>query len=141
VHCDHSGLNGSAFPEVFERDLIVTGSAGRSAPALAQHAFFFALALTYDSTGLLDMQRAHTWRGLPNWSDRRGLWGKTIGIIGLGSTGAETAKLAQAFGMTVLGYRREPVDSFPQVDEVFSAAQRPRRPVRPDDRQHLSPDR
>ena len=30
------------------------------------------------------------------------LWGKTIGIIGLGGIGAEVARLAQAFGMRVL---------------------------------------
>ncbi len=31
-----------------------------------------------------------------------GLWGKTIGIVGLGGIGAEVARLAQAFGMRVL---------------------------------------
>lgn len=49
VHCDHSGLARSARPEVFERGLIITGSAGRSAEALAQHGFYFALGLTYDA--------------------------------------------------------------------------------------------
>jgi phosphoglycerate dehydrogenase-like enzyme len=68
------------------------------------------------------MQRAHVWRGLPNYGDRRGLWGKTIGVVGLGSTGAEIATLAKAFGMTVLGYRRDPDPYFPSVDQVYSAA-------------------
>jgi phosphoglycerate dehydrogenase-like enzyme len=52
VHCDHSGLTRSARREVFERVMIVTGSAGRSAAALAQHAFYFALALTFDARKL-----------------------------------------------------------------------------------------
>ena len=53
VHCDHSGLTRSARADVFDKGLIVTGSAGRSAPALAQHAFYFALALTFDAKRLL----------------------------------------------------------------------------------------
>jgi phosphoglycerate dehydrogenase-like enzyme len=106
VHCDHSGLNGSATPEALASDLIVTGSAGRSAPALAQHAFFFALSLAYDAPRLLDMQRAHVWRGIEDFDQRRSLVSKTLGIVGLGSTGLEIAALGHAFGMRVLGYRK-----------------------------------
>lgn len=120
VHCDHSGLNGSARPEVLASDLIVTGSAGRSAPALAQHAFFFALTLTYDGPGLLDMQRAHVWRGLSGWGERRGLYGKTIGVVGLGHTGVAITRLARAFGMSVLGYGRRP-DAEVDLDRFYSA--------------------
>src|SRR5690606_36986107 len=57
VHCDHAGLNKSARPEVFAKGLLVTSSAGRSAPALAEHAIFFMLALTYRVHALLDAQR------------------------------------------------------------------------------------
>jgi len=38
VHCGHAGLERSAMPEAFERRLVVTSAAGRSAPALAEHA-------------------------------------------------------------------------------------------------------
>jgi phosphoglycerate dehydrogenase-like enzyme len=121
VHCDHAGLNGSARPEVFERGLLVTGSAGRAAPALAQHAFFLALSLVYDSSGLLEMQRRHVWRGLADYSDRRGLWGKTIGVVGFGSTGTEVAALAHAFGMRVLGYRKTRDKPEPFVERMYAA--------------------
>lgn len=121
VHCDQSGLNNSARPEVFERDLVVTGSAGRSAPALAQHVFFFALALTYDAPGLIEMQRRHVWRGLPDYVAGGGLWGKTMGIVGLGATGLETAALAKAFGMDVLGYRKSAGEAPATVDRLYCA--------------------
>jgi phosphoglycerate dehydrogenase-like enzyme len=105
IHCDHAGLNGSAKPWVVARtDLIVTASAGRAAPALAQHVFFFALGLTYDAPGLVEVKAKHLWRGLPGYEDRRGLYGKTLGIIGLGYTGQEVALLGKACGMRVLGY-------------------------------------
>jgi phosphoglycerate dehydrogenase-like enzyme len=120
VHCDHSGLNASARPDVTRSRLIVTGSAGRSGPALAQHAMFFALSLTYGSADLIDMQRKHVWRGIPNFGERRCLWGKTIGIVGMGHTGIEIAKVARVFGMRVLGYRRS-VTPLPEVDLLYSA--------------------
>jgi len=34
------------------------------------------------------------------------LWGKTLGVVGLGGIGAEVARLAQAFGMRVLSWTR-----------------------------------
>jgi len=35
------------------------------------------------------------------------LWGKTLGLVGLGGIGAEVARLAQAFGMRVLCWTRQ----------------------------------
>lgn len=106
IHCDHAGLNASAKPEVFARNIVLSGSAGRSGPVLAEHIFFLTLSLIYDSHGLLKQQEQKTWGGIPGYQDRRGLYGKTMGIIGMGYTGQETAKRAKAFGMTVLGYGR-----------------------------------
>ncbi|MEU5259838.1 D-2-hydroxyacid dehydrogenase [Amycolatopsis sp. NPDC021455] len=121
IHCDHSGLTRSARPEVFERGLLVTGSAGRSAPALAQHAFYFALALTFDTRGLLDVQDAHQWRPPPGYEKRLSLWGKTLGIIGFGHTGREMARLGKAFGMRVIAYRRSAGEATADVDLLLSA--------------------
>lgn len=119
VHCDIAGLTGSARPELFERGLLVTGSAGRTAPTLAEHVFMFMLSLTYDVYGLHDQQRKHIWGGLPGYDDRRGLVSKTIGIIGLGNLGVELAKKSKAFGMRVLGYRRS-ADPVENVDVLYS---------------------
>lgn len=121
VHCDHSGLTRSARPEVFERGLLVTGSAGRSAPALAQHAFYFALALTFDTRGLLEIQEARQWRPPPGYEKQLSLWGKTLGIVGFGHTGREMARLGKAFGMRVLAYRRSAAEATADVDLLLSA--------------------
>lgn len=121
VHCDHSGLTRSARPEVFERGIIVSGSAGRSAEALAQHGFYFALALTFDARRLFEMQTAHVWRGIPNYDDRLALWGKTLGVVGLGHTGKAMARLGEALGMRVIGYRRGVGEKPAGVERVLSA--------------------
>jgi phosphoglycerate dehydrogenase-like enzyme len=121
VHCDHSGLSRSARPEVFGKGLLVTGSAGRSAAALAQHGFYFALALTFDSRRLLADQAAHRWRGIPDYDKRLGLPGKTLGIVGLGHTGREMAALGKAFGMRVVAYTRSVPPDHRNVDELLCA--------------------
>ena len=121
VHCDHAGLNKFARPEIFAKGLVVTSSAGRSSPALAEHAIFFMLALSYRFPVLYKAQQEHRW-GIPGQDDLRGLYGQTIGIVGLGHTGKELAKRAKAFGMNVLGYRRSQAAAPEGVDKVYAEA-------------------
>jgi phosphoglycerate dehydrogenase-like enzyme len=46
--------------------------------------------------------------------------GKTVGIVGLGKIGQETARLAKAFGMRVVGNRRKTDDpQMPNVDHLY----------------------
>lgn len=120
IHVDHAGLNRAARPEAFRPGLTITGSAGRSAPVLAEHAMFFALALAYRYPEFLDAQRAHRW-GVPGQDNLRGLYGRTMGILGLGHTGQELAVRAKAFGMRVLGYRRRATEPPPGVDRLFTS--------------------
>ncbi len=56
-----AGVEKSTVPELFERDIILTSSSGRSAPALAEHALLFMLALTYDLPMLGRAQAQHRW--------------------------------------------------------------------------------
>jgi phosphoglycerate dehydrogenase-like enzyme len=110
-------LDQAARPDVLNSGLIITGSAGRSARALAQHAFYFALALTYRARALLADQDARVWRGIPGYGQTLGLPGKTLGIVGLGNTGVEMAKLGRVFGMTVMAYGRS-TPSAAQLSQV-----------------------
>jgi phosphoglycerate dehydrogenase-like enzyme len=121
VHCDHSGLTRSARPEIFQRGLIVTGSAGRSAAALAQHGFYFAMALTYDARQLIEKQAAHAWRAIPGYEHKLSLVGKTLGIVGHGQTGREMARLGKAFQMKVMAFNRSVVRDAPDVDVMLCA--------------------
>jgi phosphoglycerate dehydrogenase-like enzyme len=120
VHCDHAGLTKSARPEVFARGLIVTGSAGRSGPALAEHVLMFALMLCSRYPDFYDAQKRHEWRRSPEMNDLRALYGRTIGILGMGHTGVELASRAKAFNMRVLGYRRRDLPNPPGVDRMYS---------------------
>ncbi|HEV2515663.1 MAG TPA: D-2-hydroxyacid dehydrogenase [Devosia sp.] len=120
VHCDHAGLTRSARPEVFERGLIVTGSAGRSGPALAEHVMLFALLLTGGFLQFHEAQRRGEWLRTPELSALRALAGRTMGIVGMGHTGTALARRAKAFEMQVLGYRRRDAEPPEGVDEMFA---------------------
>jgi phosphoglycerate dehydrogenase-like enzyme len=121
VHCNHAGLTKSALPQVFERGLIVTGSAGRSAAALAEHAMMFMLMLCSDFPSFYEAQKRREWRRTPEMSGLRALYGRTLGIIGMGHTGVELAARASAFNMRVIGYRRRDLPAPPGVVKMFSA--------------------
>ncbi len=121
IHCDHAGLNKSARPEVFQKGLLVSSSAGRSSPVLAEHAILFMLALAYRFPAFLEAQRRHEW-GIPGQDSLRGLYGRTVGIVGLGNTGSELALRCKALGMRVLGYRRSDAPPPDGVDQLYSAA-------------------
>lgn len=121
IHCDHAGLTRSARPEVFRKGIVVTGSAGRSGPALAEHVMMFALMLCSRYPDFYEAQKRHEWRRTPEMADLRALYGRTIGILGMGHTGVELATRAKAFDMRVLGYRRRDMAPPPGVDRMYSA--------------------
>lgn len=119
IHCNHAGLDRSSFPQVFESGLVLTSTAGRSAPALAEHAMFFLLALSFRYGQFYEAQLAHRW-GVSGQRDLRALHGQTLGIVGLGHTGIELARYGKAFGMRVIAYRRRS-EKPPQVDQLYSS--------------------
>lgn len=119
VHINLAGMTRSARPEIFARGLTVTGVAGRSAPALAEHAMMFMLAINANLRGFEEAQRAHRWGGVEGSRDLRALYGKTVAILGVGATAKELAVRAKAFGMTVLGYRRREAEVPPAFDRIY----------------------
>jgi len=120
VHCDHAGLTRSARPSIFARGILLTGAAGRSAPALAEHVMLFALALTSGFARFHEAQAERQWLRAPFMNDLRALKGRTIGLVGFGHIGREVAVRAKAFGMQVIAYRRRNTLLPKDVDTLFS---------------------
>lgn len=105
VHCEQAGIERSARPEVFELGLLVTGAAGRSAPALAEHVLYFMLGLAYRSADFHEAARAQRW-GIEGQQRLRALRGATVGLIGMGHTATALLPVLDALGMETLVYRR-----------------------------------
>ncbi len=105
MHWDAAGLDAIAQKDYIEVGFPITGSAGRSEPALAEHVIFFMLNHAYHVRTVLEAQAAHQW-GYPGQNEMKALFSQTIGIIGIGHTGRALAKRCKALEMTVLGYDR-----------------------------------
>ncbi len=104
LHQFSAGIDNPIFAEVLRRGTRLTHSAGSSATPIAHTVIMHMLALCRDARPLAIAQSERV------WADREvtDVEGRTMGIIGLGSIGAEVARLAQQFGMRVIGMRRSP---------------------------------
>jgi D-2-hydroxyacid dehydrogenase (NADP+) len=98
---------------------------GVNARAVAEHAIALVLSLTRQLHLARDNQHKKHWRGMIGDPAAREyeLQGKTMLIVGLGGIGGRLAQIAKAFGMTVIGTRRDPSKGTGGADEVFADAQ------------------
>jgi D-3-phosphoglycerate dehydrogenase len=72
--------------------------------AVAEHTIALMFACARDLAKMDRSLRAGTWKPLEGLQ----LLGKTLGIIGLGGIGSETARIARGIGMNVIAYNRTP---------------------------------
>lgn len=87
---------------------------------MADHVFALLLTLTRCLHYFLRYQMAGVWRREVPGDTLTDLQGKTMGIVGLGSTGREVARRAAVFGMRVLAVKRRPAAlSEEPVDGLF----------------------
>jgi phosphoglycerate dehydrogenase-like enzyme len=110
VHSHAAGVGAMLFPDMVESGILMTNSRGVASVPIAEHIICVALALLRNLPLASARQRERTWaqnefhaEGAP-----RTLQGARVVIVGLGSIGVETAKLAAAFGADVVGIRRRP---------------------------------
>ena len=94
---------------------------GVNAMAVAQHAMALILALTRQLHFARDNQAKRHWRGMISAIDQREdeLGGKILLIVGLGRIGTRLATLARAFGMRVIGTKRDTSEGKGAADEIF----------------------
>ncbi len=84
------------------RSVTVTTASGIHAVPIGEYVMAVMLAFAKGLPGAMRAQAERTWR--PYLAEE--LYGKTVGIAGLGAIGTYVAKLAKADGMRVLGIRR-----------------------------------
>lgn len=119
AHIPWAGVD-SLIDAVKKSPATVTCGKGVFDAPMADHVFALLLTLTRQINSFLRYQIAGIWRReVPN-SPLTDLWGKTMGIVGLGSVGREVARRAIAFGMRVLAVKRRPsAISEEPVDGLF----------------------
>jgi D-3-phosphoglycerate dehydrogenase len=85
---------------------------------VAEHTFLLLLALQKHLLFHTDSTRAGGWRRQTGHE----LYGKTIGLVGLGRIGQEVALRARAFGMNVLGFGHHWDDAFAAAHGITRVA-------------------
>ena len=102
------------------RGIRLANSAGVNANAVSDHAFALLLGLTRQiHVARTNQQQRHWRRMISDLSQREEeLPGKTILIYGVGQIGSRVARLAKAFGMNVIGIRRDTSKTVAGVDAL-----------------------
>lgn len=100
-----AGVNTIDVRAAARRGIYVANCPGRNSIAVAELAFGLILALDRRIPDNVSDLRAGRW-DKKKYSDARGLYGRTLGLLGFGSIGQEMARRANAFGMEVLVWSR-----------------------------------
>lgn len=128
IHSFSVGVEAMLHDEVQNSEIIITNVKGCTSVPIAEHTMALITSLARRVPDMVKNQINKKWMGVPV-SD---LFHSTVGIIGYGGIGFEIAKRCKAFGMRVIGCRRnpnkrnkeyEPADlilGMNQVDEVLS---------------------
>jgi phosphoglycerate dehydrogenase-like enzyme len=94
---------GFYYPELIAHPVVVTNFREIYNDHLGAHIMALVLAFARDFHTYLPLQRERTWRPRPLDTGVVHLPDATALIVGLGGIGAETARLASAFGIRVIG--------------------------------------
>lgn len=101
------------------RDYTLTNARGLYGRLMSEYIFAYLLLHERKILQRLAAQRERRWDNTLTGTPR----GKTIGLLGVGSIGAEVARTAKFFGMNVRGYTRASEDS-PDVDAYYHGEDR-----------------
>jgi len=100
-----AGYNTIDVAAASRRGIYVSNCPGKNAIAVAELAFGLILALDRRIPDNVADLRAGTWNK-KEYSNAKGLFGRTLGLLGLGSIGREMVKRAAAFGMECVVWTR-----------------------------------
>lgn len=115
-----AGLNQYDLAAFRDRGVFLASASGVNRNAVSEHVFGLLLSLTRQLTLAHDNQRLRLWRSEPPSRETREeeIAGKAMLVIGLGTIGDRVAQLAKAFGMRVIGIRRDPDRGQGHADEI-----------------------
>jgi D-3-phosphoglycerate dehydrogenase len=125
-----AGVNTIDVKTASARGVYVTNCPGKNSVAVAELAFALLLSIDRRIPDNVAALRAHKWNK-KEFSKADGVYGKTLGVIGVGQIGREVIRRAHAFGLRVIAWSRSlnlqkardlDVEYCPDLDSVFRRA-------------------
>lgn len=125
-----TGFNVIDINAAADRGIVVCNIPSYSTMSVAQTVFSLLLCITQHAEYYAEADRNGKWSNAEHFTYNDfpllELAGKKMGIIGLGNTGAATARIAEAFGMEVCVFTSKSYEMLPssyrkmEIDEIFS---------------------
>jgi len=119
IHTLTAGIDGFLLPRVLEGEVLLSNSRGIHGIPMAEHVFAMMLSFSRRIKAYSLQQEQAVWERGPSPGE---LYGKTMGIVGLGSIGSELARRASVFGMRVVAVKRNPGHPSEGVTRVMGLA-------------------
>ncbi len=122
-----AGVNTIDVKTASARGVFVTNCPGKNSVAVAELVFALLLGIDRRIPENVAALRAHQWNK-KEFSKADGVYGKTLGVVGLGRIGREVITRAQAFGLHCLAWSRSltpekaaelEVERCAELDDVF----------------------
>jgi D-3-phosphoglycerate dehydrogenase / 2-oxoglutarate reductase len=111
-----AGYNTIDVATASKRGIYVSNCPGKNAIAVAELAFALLLSLDRRVPDNVAELRAGRWNK-KEYSKARGVFGRTLGLLGYGNIGQEMAKRAHAFGMPIVVWSRRFASGRDSVDD------------------------
>lgn len=105
VHARSAGIEHCTSETLAASDVTMSNAKGHYSSTLAEYGMMACSYFAKDLPRLLRQQRDSNWERYCILELR----GATLGVVGLGDIGQATAKLAQAYGMKVVGLKRNKI--------------------------------
>jgi len=122
IHSPAAAVNQLMCPELVEREIVVTNAREVHGPVVAEHVIALIFAMAKKIPGAVRLQERHVWGQQILWDEIprvREVGGATLGVVGLGSIGRPTVKIAKALGMKVIAAREHPENGSEGADAVY----------------------
>jgi D-3-phosphoglycerate dehydrogenase len=125
-----AGVNTIDVKAASARGIFVTNCPGKNSVAVAELVFALLLAIDRRIPDNVAALRAHKWNK-KEFSKADGVYGKTLGVLGVGQIGLEVLSRARAFGLHCIAWSRSlteqkaeqlGVEYCRDIDEVFRRA-------------------
>ena len=103
-----------------DKGVVVTNTPGVLTEDTADMTMALLLAVPRRIVDGVEVMKAGEFKGWsPTWMLGRRIWGKKLGVIGMGRIGAAVARRARAFGLEIHYHNRKPTS--PMIEEALDA--------------------